>query len=45
VHRHTAEIGERAAEAIVDLIERRVPNARIPAPTLAIRESTRAWRG
>lgn len=45
VHRHTAEIGERAAEAIVDLIGRRVPNARIPAPTLAVRESTRPWRG
>jgi len=44
VHRYTDEIGERAAEAMIDLIERRVPNARISAPTLAIRESTRPWR-
>ena len=44
VHRYTDEIGERAAEAMIDLIERRIPNARISAPTLAIRESTRPWR-
>jgi LacI family transcriptional regulator len=44
VHRYTDEIGERAAEAMIDLIERRIPNARIAAPTLAIRESTRPWR-
>jgi LacI family transcriptional regulator len=44
VHRHTDEIGERAAEAIIDLIERRIPQGRVSAPTLAIRESTRAWR-
>jgi len=44
VHRYTDEIGERAAEAIIDLIERRIPQARVAAPTLTIRESTRAWR-
>jgi LacI family transcriptional regulator len=44
VHRYTDEIGERAAEAMIDLIERRIPNARISAPTLAIRESTRPLR-
>jgi LacI family transcriptional regulator len=44
VNRHTDEIGERAAEAMIDLIERRIPQARVSAPTLAIRESTRAWR-
>ncbi|MDH4166238.1 MAG: LacI family transcriptional regulator [Gammaproteobacteria bacterium] len=44
VHRYTDEIGEGAAEAIVDLIERRTPHARVSAPTLAIRESTRPWR-
>jgi LacI family transcriptional regulator len=44
VHRHTDEIGERAAEAMIDLIEQRIPHARISAPTLAIRESTRPWR-
>jgi LacI family transcriptional regulator len=44
VHRSTDEIGEAAAEAIIDLIERRVPAARISSPTLAIRESTRPLR-
>jgi LacI family transcriptional regulator len=44
VHRYTEEIGEGAAEAVIDLIERRTPHARISAPTLAIRESTRPWR-
>ncbi len=44
VHRSIDEIGECAAEAIVDLIERRVPRATVSAPTLAVRESTRALR-
>jgi LacI family transcriptional regulator len=44
VHRYTDEIGERAAEAMIDLIERRTPNIRLSAPTLAIRESTRPLR-
>jgi LacI family transcriptional regulator len=44
VHRHTDQIGERAAEAMIDLIEQRIPQARVSAPTLAIRESTRPWR-
>lgn len=42
VHRSIDEIGESAAEAIVDLIERRAPRVTAPSPTLAIRESTRA---
>jgi len=41
VHRSIDEIGEGAAEAIVDLIERRTPRARVSSPKLAIRESTR----
>jgi LacI family transcriptional regulator len=45
VHRSIDEIGEGAAEAIVDLIERRVPRARVSSPTLAIRESTRPLHG
>jgi LacI family transcriptional regulator len=44
VHRSIDEIGEGAAEAIVDLIEGRVPRARISSPKLAIRESTRPLR-
>jgi LacI family transcriptional regulator len=44
VHRSIDEIGEGAAEAIVDLIERRVPIARVSPATLAIRESTRPLR-
>jgi LacI family transcriptional regulator len=44
VHRSIDEIGEGAAEAMIDLIERRSPHARISASTLAIRESTRPWR-
>lgn len=44
VHRFTDEIGEGAAEAMIDLIERRAPKARISGPTLAIRESTRPLR-
>jgi LacI family transcriptional regulator len=45
VHRFTDEIGDCAAAAMIDLIERRTPHARISAPMLAIRESTRPWRG
>ena len=44
VHRSIDEIGEHAAEAIVDLVERRTPRATVSAPTLAIRESTRLLR-
>jgi LacI family transcriptional regulator len=44
VHRSIDEIGECAAEAMIDLIERRTPHARVSSPTLAIRESTRPWR-
>jgi LacI family transcriptional regulator len=44
VHRSTDEIGEAAAEAMIDLVERRVPQARVSSPTLAIRESTRPLR-
>jgi hypothetical protein len=29
---------------MIDLVERRVPQARVSAPTLAIRESTRPLR-
>ena len=45
VHRFTDEIGDGAAEAMIDLIEGRTPKVRVSAPTLAIRESTRPWRG
>jgi len=44
VHRFTDEIGDAAAEAMIDLIEGRTPQARTPAPMLAIRESTRPRR-
>lgn len=44
VHRSTGEIGEGAAEAVIDLVERRVPSSRVSAPTLAIRDSTRPLR-
>jgi LacI family transcriptional regulator len=44
VHRSIDEIGEGAAEAMIDLVERRAPRARISSPTLAIRESTRPLR-
>ena len=44
VHRFTDEIGEGAAEAMIDLIERRAPQARVSSPTLAIRDSTRPLR-
>jgi LacI family transcriptional regulator len=45
VHRSIDEIGEGAAEAIVDLIEGRTPRARVSSPKLAIRESARPLRG
>jgi LacI family transcriptional regulator len=45
IHRFTDEIGGSAAEAMIDLIEGRIPQARTPAPMLAIRESTRPLRG
>jgi DNA-binding LacI/PurR family transcriptional regulator len=45
VHRFTEETGDSAAEAMIDLIERRTPQARTSAPMLAIRESTRPLRG
>lgn len=45
VHRFTEEIGDGAAEAMIDLIEQRTPKARTSAPMLAIRESTRPLRG
>jgi LacI family transcriptional regulator len=45
VHRFTDETGDGAAEAMIDLIERRTPQARTSPPMLAIRESTRPWRG
>ena len=41
VHRSIKAIGEAAAEAMIDLIEGQAPTARVPAATLAIRESTR----
>jgi LacI family transcriptional regulator len=44
VHRSIDEIGEAAAEAMIDLIEGRTPRAKVPSPTLAIRESTRPLR-
>ncbi|HEX7374154.1 MAG TPA: substrate-binding domain-containing protein, partial [Steroidobacteraceae bacterium] len=44
VHRSIDEIGEGAAEAVIDLIERRIPVARVSSATLAIRESTRSLR-
>jgi LacI family transcriptional regulator len=44
VHRGTAEVGESAAQAMIDLVEGRKPRIRVPAATLAIRESTRPYR-
>jgi LacI family transcriptional regulator len=44
VHRSIDEIGAGAAEAIIDLIERRTPRAKVSSPKLAIRESTRPLR-
>jgi LacI family transcriptional regulator len=44
VHRAIDEVGEAAAEAVIDMIAGRNPVATVPAPTLAIRESTRPLR-
>lgn len=44
VHRSIDEIGEGAAEAMIDLVERRTPRAKVSSPTLAIRESSRPLR-
>ena len=44
VHRATDETGERAAEAIIDLIDGRPPAAKASTATLAVRESTRSLR-
>jgi LacI family transcriptional regulator len=44
VHRGISDIGQCAAEAVVDLIDGRSPRTREPAATLALRESTRLQR-
>ena len=44
VHRFIDEVGESAAEAIVDLVEGRPVRARVSPPTMAIRESARPVR-
>jgi LacI family transcriptional regulator len=44
VHRSTKEVGSAAAEAMIDLVGGRAPAAKVPAATLAIRESTRPLR-
>ncbi|MGA3157015.1 MAG: LacI family DNA-binding transcriptional regulator [Steroidobacteraceae bacterium] len=44
VHRSINEVGGCAAEAMIDMIAGRAPQATVPAPTLAIRESTRLLR-
>ncbi|MDE2304529.1 MAG: LacI family DNA-binding transcriptional regulator [Gammaproteobacteria bacterium] len=41
VHRSIDRIGEAAAEAMIDLLEGRIPTQRSSSVTLAIRESTR----
>lgn len=45
VHRSIDEVGEAAAEAVIDLIKGHAPVAKSPAATLAIRESTRPLHG
>jgi LacI family transcriptional regulator len=45
VHRAIDEVGEAAAQAMIDLLDGRLPTAVVPAATLAIRESTRMLRG
>jgi len=45
VHRFTEEVGESAAEAIIDLIEHRPVRVSVKSPTLAVRESARPLRG
>ncbi len=44
VHRSINELGDAAAEAMIDLIEQLPPVAKVSAPTLAIRDSTRPLR-
>jgi LacI family transcriptional regulator len=44
VHRSNDEVGEGAAEAMIDLVGGRQPVTRVVEMTLAIRESTRALR-
>ena len=44
VHRSTDQIGEAAADAMINLIEGRPATPKHSSPTLAIRESTRPWR-
>jgi len=44
VHRATGELGENAAEAIIELIEGRPVVPKEPKATLAVRESTRPLR-
>jgi LacI family transcriptional regulator len=44
VHRSIDEIGEGAAEAMIDLVAGRTPRAKVSTPTLAVRESTRPLR-
>ena len=44
VHRGIAEVGESAAEAMIELVEGRAPRVRLGGATLAIRESTRPLR-
>ncbi len=41
VHRSIDEVGEGAAQAMIDLIEGRDPVVKLSSATLAIRESTR----
>ena len=45
LHRSIDKIGESAAQAMIDLIEGRVPVVRVASATLAIRESTRPLHG
>jgi LacI family transcriptional regulator len=44
VHRSINELGEAAAEAMIDLLDGRGPVSKLSTATLAIRESTRPWR-
>ena len=44
IHRSTEVIGSRAAEAMIDLMEGRVPRSKVPPATLAVRDSTRPHR-
>ena len=45
VHRAIDEVGEAAAQAMIELLDGRLPTAVVLAATLAIRESTRMLRG